>query len=70
MAESTEVALRWFEKIEWERIVFSAIVIAAAVVLWLIIRTVYKRWKKTKSDLFTGASGTAIRTVWDSPGCR
>ena len=64
MAESTEVALKWFEKIEWERIVFSAIVIAAAVVLWLIIRAVYRRWKKTKRDLFTGASGTAISLAY------
>ncbi len=64
IVEETKQALKWFEKIEWERVIFSAIVIAVAIAIWIVIRIAFHKWKKKKGGQLSGSAGTAATLTY------
>lgn len=64
MVEETKEALKWFDHIEWERVIFSAVVIVVAIAIWIVIRGGFQRWKKKKGGQLSGSAGTAASLAY------
>ena len=54
----------WFNSIPWERVVLSTIIIAAAIVVWQLIRFSFRKWREKRGEDVSGSLATAATTIY------